>query len=264
MNLQTLHAYDHYVYAVVAIVGTFTAVLTINSMMQRPGCKHWLLSLRGVAPPFINVIGVLFGLMLAFIANDTWISHEKATNAVYREADSLHSLRVLAGQLDEPLSTELKSSLTAYAHSSATEWSELAERKSSLKTESDADALLMLVASPKVARTAGHNVQTLMLKKISDLRDDRSLRIGLSQMHVNPLKWLGMAFMGLLTLLSIAVVHVENPRAAFVSIMLFAMAAAPTAAIVLIEGNPFQQPTSVTYQPILEAMQAVIASPSGS
>jgi hypothetical protein len=63
-----------------------------------------------------------------------------------------------------------------------------------------------------------------------------------------------MAFLGLLTLLSIALVHVERPRAAFVSILLFALAAAPTAAIVLIQGNPFQQPTDVSPAPIRAAV----------
>ena len=50
------------------------------------------------------------------------------------------------------------------------------------------------------------------------LRNDRDQRIALSQMHVNPLKWMGMAFLGLLTLISIAVVHVEHLRAAATAI----------------------------------------------
>ena len=47
-------------------------------------------------------------------------------------------------------------------------------------------------------------------RKASEIRDERDQRVALSQTHVNPLKWLGMAFLGLLTLLSIAVVHVER------------------------------------------------------
>jgi hypothetical protein len=63
-----------------------------------------------------------------------------------------------------------------------------------------------------------------------------------------------MAFLGFLTLLSVSVVHVDKPRAAMVAVILFALAAAPTAAIVLIQGNPFQQPTSVNPAPIIEAV----------
>ena len=93
-----------------------------------------------------------------------------------------------------------------------------------------------------------------MLRKAVEIRDERDLRISLTQTHVNPLKWLGMAFLGFLTLLSISVVHLDKPRAAMVAVILFALAAAPTAAIVLIQGNPFQQPTSVTPAPIIDAV----------
>jgi hypothetical protein len=69
---------------------------------------------------------------------------------------------------------------------------------------------------------------------------------------------MGMGFLGLLTLLSVAVVHVDRPRAAFVAIVLFALAAAPTAAIVLIQGNPFQPPTAVTPAPIEAAVAGAL------
>lgn len=254
MNLQTLSAYDHYAYALFALVGTFGAVYAIHWLMARSRWVAWVASLRGVAPPFINVVGVLFALTLAFIANDTWSAHDRATNAVYREADSLRSLMVLAGRLEPGLQGELRGALRDYAEACAGEWVLLARRTASHEVGERADALLLLLGSPRVAAAAGDTVQALMLRKASDMRDDRDLRIGLSQMHINPLKWLGMAFLGLLTLLSIAVVHADNARAALVAILLFALSAAPTAAIVLIQGNPFQQPSSVSPQPLVAAV----------
>lgn len=255
MNLHWLIAYDHYAYAVFAVVGTFLAVYIIYWLMTRSGSAEWVRSLRGVAPPFINVVGVLFALTLAFIANDTWSAHDRATNAVYREADSLRSLMVLAARLEQPLQGELRQALVEYAEACAEEWPLLARRQAGSAVGERADALLLLLGSRRVAQAAGDTVQALMLRKASDMRDDRDLRIGLSQMHINPLKWLGMAFLGLLTLLSIAAVHVENPRAALVAILLFALSAAPTAAIVLIQGNPFQQPSSVSPQPLMVAVR---------
>ena len=64
-----------------------------------------------------------------------------------------------------------------------------------------------------------------------------------------------MAFLGLLTMVSIAIVHVEQLRAATVAIVLFAVAAAPTAAIVLMQGNPFQIPSFVSPAPIAQMAQ---------
>lgn len=260
--LQTSwYAYDHYGYAVAAVVGTFTAVAAIQWLLQFSRWAPWARSLHGVAPPFINIVGVLFGLTLAFLANDTWSAHDRALQSVYKEADSLHSLAVLAQALPDSLPGSLKSrlseSLVGYALASADEWSLLARRAESPDVVTRADDLLLLLAGREIASAAGESVQALMLRKATELRDQRDQRVALSQTHVNPLKWLGMAFLGLLTLLSIAVVHVDRPRAAFVSLVLFALAAAPTAAIVLIQGNPFQHPTDVSAAPIKAAVAAI-------
>ncbi len=251
MNVNT---YDHYGYALLALVGTAMAVAAIVWLIRHSPWKSKLRELRGVAPPFINILGVLFGLTLAFIANDTWSAHDKATGAVYREADALRSLMVLSAKLEDPLRSTIRATLSRYAQASSEEWDSLAQRRSSPYADQQANALLLAIIDRRIEDQLGRTVHELMLTKVSDIRHDRDLRIGLSQMHVNPLKWLGMAFLGLLTLLSIAMVHIENPRAAYVSIALFALSAAPTAAIVLVQGNPFLQPSFVSSAPIIAAL----------
>lgn len=256
MDWTRWHTYDHYGYALIAVVGTLMAVVAIQWLMQHSRWAPWVRSLEGVAPPFINIIGVLFGLTLAFLANDTWSAHDRAMNAVYREADSLRSILALSGSLSDPLRLRLRAALADYAHASVDEWPLLAQRQASPAVSERADSLLALLATKEMG-AAGENIQALMLRKASEIRDERDQRIALSQTHVNPLKWLGMGFLGLLTLLSVAVVHADRPRAALVAILLFALAAAPTAAIVLVQGNPFQQPSSVTPAPIQAAVAGV-------
>lgn len=258
--LQTSwHVYDQYAYAAVAVLGTLLVVVAIQWLIQYSRWAAWARSLQGVAPPFINIVGVLFGLTLAFLANDTWSAHDRALKSVYREADSLHSLVVLSDTLPADLRNHLRTALARYATDSIDEWPLLAERTESRQVLADADALLTLLASPEIQKAAGDNVQAMLLRKASDVRDERDQRVALSQTHVNPLKWCGMAFLGMLTLLSIAVVHVDRPRAALVAVVLFALAAAPTAAIVLIQGNPFQHPTDVTPAPIRQAVAGLRA-----
>lgn len=255
MASSNWHIYDHYGYALVAVFGTFLAVHAIHRFMVSPRFAPWVHSLRGVVPPFINIIGVLFGLTLAFLANDTWSAHDRAVNAVHKEADAVRSLYVLAETLDAPMRERLQRALGEYAEASIAEWASLAQRQVSPEVNRKADAFLALLSGRELTQAAGDSLQALMLRKAMDIRDQRELRIGLSQTHVNPLKWLGMAFLGFVTLLSVAVVHAENARAAFAAILLFALAAAPTAAIVLVQGNPFQQPLAVSPAPI----QAVLA-----
>lgn len=255
MNLFTdWSTYDHYGYALLAVAGTLAAVAVIHYGLHHRHSAGWRHALAGVAPPFVNVISVLFGLTLAFLANDTWSAYDRALNAVFKEADALRSLTTLSRTLPEPVRAQVQAHTARYAQASAGEWPLLAQRRTSAEVTQQSDALLTLLASPAVAASTSATVHKLMLDQAMVTRDQRDVRIGLSQTHVNPLKWLGMAFLGLVTLLSVAVVHVENQRAALVSVLLFALAAAPTAAIVLVQGNPFQAPTAVSAAPIVGAV----------
>ena len=252
--MTSLLAYDHYGYALVAVLGTAFAVWLIDAAMRAPALGPRLARLRGVAPPFINIVGVLFGLTLAFLANDTWSAHDRTSAAVYREADSLRSLTNVARQIDGEPGAALSGALRAYRDAAVEEWRFLAARKASPAAQSAGDALVGLVSARGFAGAAGPTLHDLVLRKVVELRADRDARISLSQTHVNPLKSLGMAFLGFVTLLSIAAVHLDNRRAALTALILFSLGAAPAAAIVLVQSNPFQPPASVSPQPLIDAL----------
>jgi hypothetical protein len=254
---MNLGAYDHYGFAAIALIGTFLASWALAAWMHDARRTAWLHSLDGVVPPFINIIGVLFALTLAFLANDTWSAHDRATTAVFREADSLQAIVSLTRGLPPGGRDEVDRAVSAYARAAVeVEWPLLARRRHSEETSHVLDRLLGLLAGRSFGDTLGPAVHARLLAQAMEVREARDQRIGLSQTHVNPLKWLGMAFLGFITMLSVAAVHVTKPRAALVAILLFAAAAGPTAAIVLIQGNPFQQPTTVTPAPIAALIRA--------
>lgn len=249
-------AYEHYGYAAVAALGTLGAVWLVGRVLHGQGAQVWLDRWRGVVPPFINVNAMLFGLTLAFIANDTWSARDRAMDAVFREADALRSLIVLAEAASGGQGGALAGAIRAYGRASADEFAALRQRNLDPRASTAADDLLRLAAAPDLGAAMGEPVQGVILAKVVQLRDDRDLRVSLSRTHLNPLKWLGMAALGFLTILSIAAVHIGAPRAAMAAIWLFALAAAPSAAIVLVQGNPFQEPAAISPAPILEAVGA--------
>lgn len=246
-----LGAFDHYFYAAVALVGTFLAAWLLLWMTLRSPWAEEIRTYRGVSPPFLGVVGVLFALTLAFLANDTWNAHDRALGTVYQEADGLRSIATLASHLPDTARIRLQGAVRDYAAITVTEeWPLLARRDSSQTASDRLDRLLDLLAAGDVVAGAPPAVHALMLAQAAQVRAARGQRIALSRTHVNPLKWLGMAGLGFLTMIAIAMVHVDQARAEILAVLIFAAAAAPTAAIVLVQGNPFQPPTVVTDAPI--------------
>ncbi|OAN52218.1 hypothetical protein A6A04_00515 [Paramagnetospirillum marisnigri] len=244
-------AYDHYFYAVVALLGTVAAAWFLLWVTLRSPWAEEIRTYRGMSPPFLGVVGVLFALTLAFLANDTWNAHDRALNAVHQEGDALRSIKALAAPLPQASRRAVEAAVADYARITVEEeWPLLARRLSSQEAADRLDALLALLSGEEISLTSQPATHALMLTQVTQVRVARSMRIALSRTHVNPLKWLGMAGLGFLTMISIAMVHVDQARAEILAVAIFAAAAAPTAAIVLVQGNPFQPPTVITDAPI--------------
>ena len=246
-----LGPFDHYLLAALGLFGTVAAAAWMLWLANHSRHAGWVHGYRGIAPNFLSVIGVLFALNLVFLANDTWHAHDQALDAVFKEAGALRSIVALSERLPPPARAKVAASVHAYAGLAVTvEWPLLAARESSPEAAAELDRLLGVLASDEVGKSLDSSVQTLILQQAIQVRTTRDLRISLSQTHVNPLKWLGMAFLGFLLMISILMVHVDQPKGELLAVLLFAASAGPTAAIVLIQGNPFQQPTAVTSAPI--------------
>jgi len=258
-----LGPYDQYYLAAVVLLGTYGAAVFLLWLSQASPYAEFIKTFRGIAQNFLTVINVIFALNLAFLANDTWDARDRALDAVYREAGSLSNLLDLARSLPEPTRSNVTQAVEGYARLTVSaEWPSLARRESSEQVSHQLDELLALVSAADVTAAADHGVAAQLLQQTIDVRGTRDLRIALSQTHVNPLKWLGMAFLGFLTLISIAMVHIDQRRAQLLAVMLFATAAAPSAAIILIHGNPFQHPFAVSPAPLADIVgpQAKTAS----
>lgn len=253
--LQMLHTYDHYLLAAIALFGTLAAT-AFGFWLGHSRYAGLIRRYRGLSPPFVNVIGVLFALTLAFLANDTWNAHDRATNAVFQEAGALRNIQALSRHLPDATRAKVDGALQNYVRLSVEqEWPRLADRHGSPETSEALAALLEVLSAPEVARALHPTSHAQVLEQAVTVRTAREQRMVLSQTHVNPLKWLGMAFLGLVTMVSIAMVYVDQPKAELLAVLLFAAAAAPTAAIVLVQGNPYLEPSAVSPAPLADLLR---------
>lgn len=248
-----LGPHDQYFLAAVVLFGTYAAAFFLLWLSQISRYSEYLKSFHGIAQNFLTVVNVIFSLNLAFLANDTWNARDQALNAVYGEAGGLMNILDFAEQLPENAKAEIIDAVKTYVRLTvAEEWPKLAHRESSSEVSRQLDTLIRLVSSGEVAKTVNPSIENQLVRQAVDVRAMRDQRIALNLTHINPLKWLGMVFLGFLTMVSIALVHVDLRRAQFMAVIVFATAAAPTAAIILIHGNPFQHPLAVSSAPIAE------------
>ncbi|MEI9981117.1 MAG: hypothetical protein WDN23_19345 [Edaphobacter sp.] len=56
---------------------------------------------RGVSPGMLSPLGVIFGLLVAFIAAQVWGDADRARIAVDKEASSLRAVMLLAPRISE-------------------------------------------------------------------------------------------------------------------------------------------------------------------
>lgn len=251
--MALLHTYDHYLLAFFALFGTFGACLVFWILAHRSRFGDLIARYRGLSPPFVNVVGVLFALTLAFLANDTWNAHDRATNAAFQEAGALKSIQALSQNLPPHDFQRVQGLLRHYVQLTVdVEWELLARRQGSPEASDALASLLAELSSDRVARGLNPTAHAQMLTQAAAVRVAHEQRVALSQTHVNPLKWLGMAFLGFLTMIAIAMVYQDQPKAELLAILIFAAAAAPTAAIVLIQGNPYLHPSAVSPAPIAQ------------
>lgn len=247
------NTFDHYAYGAIAVLGTAGAIALLAWAMTLPAWAALVPAMARIAPPFLNILGVLFGLTLAFLANDTWSAHAEARGAVLREADAIRGLEVLLAA-SGTAGADLRRAVRGYSQAAAGEWRALARCETSTEATGAADELLRAFAAFEAAGAAEAVTRKALLDYVTEIRANRSVRVRLSRTHINPLKWLSMAFLGFLTLLSIAVVQAGNAETALIAMSLFGLAAAPTAAIVLIHGNPFQPPYAVSPRELRKAL----------
>jgi hypothetical protein len=248
-------AYEHYIYAAVVVLGTALAVLTISFILRREKLRAKLEPLAGMSASLVTVLGLLFGLTMVFIANDTWNARMRANDAVVREADGLRALIVMANEQAPIVGYSVGDAARSYAGALITEWPRLRVRESDPEVIRSGDRLLDIVASAQIAKVAGQSLQSLMLNKVMEVRASHALRVELAKAHINPLKWVGMAFLGLVTMIALAGLHADKPKSGIAAIIFFSLAAAPEAAIVLVQGNPFQPPLVISALPLAQILQ---------
>jgi hypothetical protein len=194
-----------------------------------------------VSPGLLPPLGLLFGLLVGFLAAQVWSNADRAQLAVDREASALRSVVLLSDAFPGNPEIRLRALVRRHIEGAVSqEWPAMSKGNATLTVVPvalDRALRLALVLEP---RTDGQKTaQREIVASLENALDARRQRIILSESTVNWVKWLGVILVGALTLLAIAFVQSRNRLAAAIALGLFASAMACSLVLIATQDRPF-------------------------
>jgi hypothetical protein len=242
------------VFASLFVVYLSVALILVWLSFRSPA-SAFIRTLKGVVAPFFSSTAVIFGLLIAFLANDIWDRNKQAERIVAIESETLialYSLSAASGRDNPGLRTAIRAYVSAVIDD---EWPRLALQQRSVKADGAMNALLQQVARPTSGEDA--SVQRTMLDMTLKVQTAHEDRIALANDRTVATKWLAVLLLAFVTQISIAVVHLDKPRPQLAALVIFTVAAVLLLGLLAVHEAPFEPPVFVPPGPIADVLQRV-------
>jgi hypothetical protein len=158
-----------------------------------------------VAGNYLQTLGTIYAVLLAFVVFIVWTQFNDARNAVAVEANEISDLYRTVDGFADPARGSVHSCLSAYvAHVAAAEWPEMSAGAAIPRASPKLDALwaALEVLEPKTPRE--EILLAEALARFNDLSDRRTHRLFCSQLRLPPTMWLLLHLGAFLTVASMA------------------------------------------------------------
>jgi Protein of unknown function (DUF4239) len=234
--------------AVVVLAATYLVTAGVYWVVIKLAVGDRARSFKAVSPGMLPPLGILFALLVGFIAVEVWNNFDKAKLAVATEASALRAVVLLSGNFPDAQKTRIYALIDRHIEESINkEWPAMAHRRATLSTLR-ANALieaLQDVLSLKPADDTQRTAQPEIMNALETAMDARRQRIVVSQSSVGTVKWAGIVLQALCTLIAIAMVHSDNRLACAIAMTLFATGIALSLLLIAAYSRPFTGEISV-------------------
>ena len=183
--------------AVVVLAATYLVTAGIYWVVIKLAVGDRARSFKAVSPGMLPPLGILFALLVGFIAVEVWNNFDKAKLAVATEASALRAVVLLAGNFPDEQKMRIYALIDRHIEESINrEWPAMAHRRATLSTLR-ANALieaLQDVLSLKPVDDSQRTAQPEIMKALETAMDARRQRIVVSQSSVGTVKWAELCF----------------------------------------------------------------------
>ena len=236
------------------VAATFLLAAAIYVVVLRIAVGKRRDAFKAVSPGMLPPMGLLFGLIVGFIAAQVWSDAGDAQGAVNREASALRSAAILVRAFPGEPESRLNSLIRRYIRETAeVEWPAMAYHRATLTVIPAPLEQALELAIGLSPRTEGEKAaQRELIDSLQAAFDARRQRIILSESSVNWVKWTGVLVVAVLTLIAIAFVHCDNRLSAALALGLFACAVAVSLILIAAQQRPFSGQFAVHPNALLE------------
>ncbi|HZP07828.1 DUF4239 domain-containing protein [Methyloceanibacter sp.] len=251
--------------ALIIFTATYLCAAVIFAVITGLARGERARAFKGLSPGMLPPLGIIFGLLVGFIAAQVWTDFEKAKIAVVNEASALRAVILLAGSFPAEQEARLRAFVDQHIDTAVNqEWPEMARQKLSLASVPVhlLDALTATLAlSP--SNDGQKLAQSAIVTNLEKALDARRQRIITSRSSVSRIKWSGLLLQALCTLVAIAMVHSDNRATCAIALTLFATGVAMSILLVGCYSRPFTGEISVGHELLDQVMTTVrSAAPS--
>ncbi len=250
--------------SVVVFAAVYLAAAAICWIVTRLAVGEWQRAFKAISPGMLPPLGIIFGLMVAFLAAQVWNDLDRASAAVNREASALRAVVILSASFPGDTETRLRDLIRRQIQDAVTkEWPTMARRRATLVMAPAALADALRLTLGLVPRGDGQvAAQREIVAALQNALDARRQRIIISGATVNWVKWTGLLLMALCMQVAIAMVHCDNPRAAALAMGLFSTGVAVSIVLIASHNRPFGGEVSVGSGLLLQVLPDSVQPPS--
>ena len=223
-----------------------------------------LKAFKAITPAILPPLSVVFGLLVAFLANQVWGEADRASTAVNREASALRAVVLLSSQFPGETESHLRGFIHDYIQDAVNqEWPDMARHHVTLSIAPPKLAEALRLALSLTPKGEGQVIgQREMVAAFQNALDARRQRIVLSESSINWVKWTVLLIQAGLTLLTIAMVHCDNRLANRIVLGIFATGVGVAVWLIAANTRPFAGQISVRPTLLLQVMPE--AGPDGA
>jgi Protein of unknown function (DUF4239) len=210
-------------------------------------------------------IGVIYGVLLAFVVSATWNQYNAAAQRIEQEASSLQELWHLKSVFPPAMQKTIEHDLSNYFNSVVSrEWALMAQGGEDIQAENDLEDLQKTYFKFKPQTFGESDLYTESLHHLASIREYRRLRLFEARMVIPKVMWLIMIVMGVFV---VGISYFFGMRYTMSQVVLITtLVAMITSLLLLIKllDNPFAGDLRIYPIAFQKGMQQIGISPHGN